>query len=43
MNKKDVAAIRKQFKLETDLLTIQDIYNVYVRQESNEIYHEEIN
>ena len=41
MNKKDVAAIRKQFKLETDLLTIQDIYNVYVRQESNEIYHEE--
>jgi len=41
MNKKDIAAIRKQFKLETDLLTIQDIYNVYVRQESSEIYHEE--
>lgn len=41
MNKKDVAAIRKQFKLETDLMTIKDIYNVYIRQESNEIYHEE--
>lgn len=41
MNKKDVAALRKQFKLDTDLLMITDIYNVYVRQESDEIYHEE--
>ncbi|WOV84313.1 DUF4317 domain-containing protein [Sporosarcina jeotgali] len=41
MNKKDIAAIRKQFKLDTDLLMITDIYNVYVRQESDEIYHEE--
>ncbi|PIC63941.1 hypothetical protein CSV79_09120 [Sporosarcina sp. P13] len=41
MNKNDIADIRKRFKLDTDLLTITDIYNVYIRQESNEIYHEE--
>ena len=41
MNKKDIAAIRKQFKVETDLLKISDIYKVYIRQESSEIYHEE--
>jgi len=41
MNKKDIAAIRKQFKLDNDLLTLTDIYNVYIRQESSEIYHEE--
>ncbi|MFX3673659.1 MAG: DUF4317 domain-containing protein [Paenisporosarcina sp.] len=41
MNKKDIAAIRKQFKMDTDLLKIADIYNVYIKQESSEIYHEE--
>ncbi|AXI00626.1 DUF4317 family protein [Sporosarcina sp. PTS2304] len=41
MNKHDIADIRKRFKLETDLLTVTDIYNVYIRQESHEIYHEE--
>lgn len=41
MNKKAIAAIRKQFKVETDLMKIADIYKVYIRQESNEIYHEE--
>ncbi|MDV6379126.1 DUF4317 domain-containing protein [Sporosarcina sp. GW1-11] len=41
MNKNDIADIRKRFKLDTDLLTITDIYNVYIRQESNEIFHEE--
>ena len=40
MNKKDIADIRKHFKLDTDLLTITDIYNVYIRQESSDIYHE---
>src|SRR4051812_6908447 len=40
MNKKEIAGIRKQFKLDTDLLTIADIYNVYIRQESSDIYHE---
>ncbi|HSP23028.1 MAG TPA: DUF4317 domain-containing protein [Planococcus sp. (in: firmicutes)] len=41
MNKKDVADIRKRFKLETDLLKIAEIYNVYIQQESSEIFHEE--
>jgi len=41
MNKNDIADIRKRFKLDTDLLTITDIYHVYIRQESSEIYHEE--
>lgn len=41
MNKKDIADIRRQFKLNNELLKISDIFNVYVRQESNEIYHQE--
>jgi hypothetical protein len=41
MNKKDIAEIRKHFKMDTDLLKIADIYNVYIQQESSEIYHEE--
>ncbi len=39
MNKKDIANIRKQFKLNNDLLKIQEIFNVYVQKESGEIYH----
>ncbi|MGK7377218.1 DUF4317 domain-containing protein [Planococcus sp. 1R117A] len=41
MNNKDIADIRKRFKLDTDLLKIADIYNVYIQQESSEIFHEE--
>lgn len=41
MNNKDIAEIRKHFKMDTDLLKIADIYNVYIKQESSEIYHEE--
>ena len=41
LNKKDIAAIRKQLKLDNDLLKINDIYNVYIKMESNEIFHEE--
>lgn len=41
MNKKEIADIRKRFKLDTELLKIADIYNVYVQQENSEIYHEE--
>lgn len=40
MNQKAIADFRKRFKLDTDLLKIMDIYNVYIRQENNEIYHE---
>lgn len=39
MNKKDIATIRKQFKLNNDLLKISDIFNVYIMKESSEIYH----
>ena len=41
MNKKDIAEIRKHFKVDGDLLKIADIYNVYIQQESSEIFHEE--
>lgn len=41
MNKKAIAAIRKQFKVDTDLMKIANIYKVYIRQESSDIYHEE--
>lgn len=41
MNKKDIAQIRKQFKLNNDLLKITDIFNVYIMKESSEIYHYE--
>lgn len=40
MNKKDIANIRKQFKLENHLMKIQEIFNVYVQKESGEIYHQ---
>jgi len=39
MNKKEVAHIRKQFKLDNDLMNIFDILNVYIMKETNEIYH----
>ncbi|RNF39905.1 DUF4317 domain-containing protein [Planococcus salinus] len=41
MKKKDIADIRKRFKLDTDLLKIAEIYNVYIQKESSEIFHEE--
>jgi hypothetical protein len=39
MNAKDIANIRKQFKLNNDLIKIREILNVYVQKESGEIYH----
>ncbi|MNI24648.1 hypothetical protein D3C73_782750 [compost metagenome] len=39
MNKKEVAHIRKQFKLDHDLMNIYDILNVYIMKETSEIYH----
>lgn len=41
MNKKDIADIKKQFKVNNDLLKISDIFNVYILKESSEIYHHE--
>ncbi|MCM2532473.1 DUF4317 domain-containing protein [Neobacillus pocheonensis] len=40
MNKKDIANIRKQFKLDNHLMKIREIFNVYVKKESGEIYHQ---
>jgi hypothetical protein len=40
MNKKDIANIRKQFKLDNHLMQLKEIYNVYVKKESGEIYHQ---
>ncbi|GEN47079.1 DUF4317 domain-containing protein [Alkalibacillus haloalkaliphilus] len=39
MNKKDIANIKKQFKVNNDLLYIHEIFNVYIMKESSEIYH----
>lgn len=41
MIKKEIAHIRKQFKLDHDMLEIYDILNVYIMKESDEIYHYE--
>lgn len=40
MNKKDIANIRKQFKLNNNRMQIREIFNVYVKKESGEIYHQ---
>ena len=39
LNKKDIANIRKQFKLDNYRMNIREIFNVYVKKESGEIYH----
>ncbi|WP_077325401.1 DUF4317 domain-containing protein [Virgibacillus siamensis] len=39
MDKKDIANIRKQFKVNNDSLNIEEIFNVYIMKESSEIYH----
>lgn len=40
MNKKDIANIRKEFKLDNYRMNIREIFNVYVQKESGEIYHQ---
>lgn len=42
MNKKDIAAFRRQLKLDNDLLKFHEIFNVYIMKDSKEIYHQEI-
>ncbi|MGJ9459761.1 DUF4317 domain-containing protein [Oceanobacillus sp. CF4.6] len=39
MNKKDIADIKKQFKVDNDLMKIKDIFTVYIMKESSDIYH----
>jgi len=40
MNKKDIATIRKQFKLDNHLMKLHEILNFYVKKETGEIYHQ---
>ncbi|MFD1020961.1 DUF4317 domain-containing protein [Thalassobacillus hwangdonensis] len=39
MDKKDIAGIRRQLKVDNDLLKISDIFNVYIMKETTDIYH----
>jgi hypothetical protein len=39
MNKKDIAGLRRQLKVDNDLLKILDIFNVYIMKETTDIYH----
>ncbi|WP_079525862.1 DUF4317 domain-containing protein [Halobacillus hunanensis] len=39
MDKKDLAGIRRQLKVDNDLLKVSDIFNVYIMKESTDIYH----
>jgi len=41
MNKKEIAELRRQFKKNNELLTIDEIFNVYIMKESSEIYHQQ--
>jgi hypothetical protein len=41
MIKKEIAHIRKHFKLDHEMLKIHEILNVYIMKETNEIYHYE--
>lgn len=41
MIKKEIAHIRKHFRLDNEMLKIFDIFNVYIMKETNEIYHYE--
>src|SRR5690625_7771050 len=41
MNKKKIAAIRRQFKPYNELMEIRHIFNVYVQKESGDIFHHE--
>src|SRR5690625_4138566 len=41
MNKKDIAHYRRQLKVNNDLLTFQEIFNVYIMKESSDIYHQQ--
>lgn len=41
MNKQDISDIRRHFKVDSELLKINEIYNVYIRKETSEIFYEE--
>lgn len=43
MNKKEIASVRKEFKTDSYKLRIKDIFTVYVKKETDEIFHQQYN
>lgn len=41
MDKKDIAGIRKEFKVESTALQVDDIYSVYLKSDNQEVVHSE--
>lgn len=42
MNKKELAGLRKEFKLDTFKLNINELYNVYLKKDNGAIVHQEL-
>ena len=42
MNKSDLAGIRKEFKLENELLKVGQIYSVYLKKDNQAIIHSQL-
>lgn len=42
MNKKELAGLRKEFKLDTFKLNINEIYNVYLKKDNGAVVHQEL-
>lgn len=42
MNKKDLASIRKEFKLDSYMLSIKEVYSVYLKKDNGEIITKEL-
>jgi hypothetical protein len=43
MNKKDLADLRKEFKLNSYIMSIKEVYSVYLKKDNNEIIKKELN
>ena len=43
MNKKDLADLRKEFKLNSYMMPIKEIYSVYLKKDNGEIITKELN
>ncbi|MHC1682750.1 MAG: DUF4317 family protein [Clostridiaceae bacterium] len=42
MNKQDLAGIKKEFKLDNTMLSVKEIYNVYLKKDNLSIIHSEL-
>lgn len=43
MNKKELADLRKEFKLNSYMMSIKEIYSIYLKKDNNEIIKKELN